>query len=469
MEELKDLAIIDPDNYGGLLKFYRTKVSFLEKERLEYLSSINNLKIESKEKHKNEWEIYRLKNQKEEFERKISDLKIKFFQEQSFVINLKNEKNDLLNLLKKEEKKVKELLAHIQPVSEKIILREGKKPKFHYKFIKTSSDLNSIQKLKDKYIHKDKNKVSKFSLQTKVVIENNFLENDLKKKKDFKNKKKNEKKNNFKIENENDMVFSDLRGIKKNDVVNVFESKYVNKINQLENENIVLKKQNKFLEKEIEKKNEKNKLNFDNYQSELKDLKKKNFKIEKINIDLNKKFFEERIFFSEKEKNYEENLEILKIKLLNFKKKYFELNSIKEKDKKYTKKLIDSKKNEFLKDYKKQLKEKEENLQIIKKQYEQIQKVFKNKIDFFLKENKNLKEKLLKYQNYENLKSEGLKTENGFLKKKIEELNENLCLINNIKKNKRIIQSHKNLKKCKTKIKDNKNFHTKTLQKKRNK
>lgn len=504
MEELKNLAIIDPSSPHNLLKFYQQKVSNLEKERIDWITELNTLKIDQKEKHDTEWKIFRLKNEKEEFERKISDLKIKFFQEQSFVINLKNEKNDLLKTLKKEQKKVKELLAHIQPVSEKIILREGKKPKFHYKFIKTSSNLDSIQKLKDKYIHKDK--PGKFSLRSKVVIENQFFENDLKNCKDLKNfrgkkngaclKKKNQNcskkingvvfenkmddcnqgnrnkkdKNEFKkvydFKNDENWVMNDLRGIKKNDVVNIFEKKYINKINQLENENLALKKQNELLEKEIYKSNEKNKQNFDEYQNDTKKLLSKNFKIEKINIDLNKNFFEQRALFSEKEKRYEEEIEILKIKLLNFNKMNSELNYINENEKKYSKKLFDSKKNEFLKDYKNKLKEKEANLEIVKTQYQQIQKIFKTKLDNFFEENKILKEKLMKYKNYENLKSEGLKTENGFLKKKLEELNENLNLINSIKKKKRISQSQKNLKKAKSKIKE-KNLFQKTLQKKR--
>ena len=110
-------------------------------------------------------------------------------------------------------------MPHVQPVSEKIHLKEGKKPKFHYKFIKSSSGLDSIKKLKEKYT--SQLPPSKFTLQSKVIIEGRQCSE------------------------------KNLNNPKEVTQPNIFEKEHFNRIKQLENENLILKKNNKNLTQEV--------------------------------------------------------------------------------------------------------------------------------------------------------------------------------------------------------------------------
>jgi len=95
-----------------------------------------------------------------------------------------------------------------------LTLLEGKKPKFHYKFTKSSSGLNDIKSLKEKY--KPQLPASKFTLSSKVIIEGG--QNITKKESN---------------ENDENKLF--------------YDEKYFNKIRLLENENSVLKTQNNLI------------------------------------------------------------------------------------------------------------------------------------------------------------------------------------------------------------------------------
>ena len=41
----------------------------MEEEKIELLSSVEALKVDMRERHKNEWDYYKIKNEKEEIDR----------------------------------------------------------------------------------------------------------------------------------------------------------------------------------------------------------------------------------------------------------------------------------------------------------------------------------------------------------------------------------------------------------------
>ncbi len=118
IDNIKLISALDPTTYGGLLAFYRNKVSSFENERKEWIASIENLNGNLKVNHDREWQVFRLKSENEELQRKLTDLKLKHFQDRTMIIKLENDKLTLLESLQKEQKKVSELLAHVQPVQE---------------------------------------------------------------------------------------------------------------------------------------------------------------------------------------------------------------------------------------------------------------------------------------------------------------------------------------------------------------
>lgn len=164
-----DLATIDPSDYGRLIGFYQERIKILEGDKIELLSQLESQKMDVVEKHKREWTDFRMTNEKDLLDKELTEFRLQFYQVKSKLIETENENKELKERLACEEKKVQQLVEHVQPVAEEIRLKEGKKPKFHYKFIKTSSGLNSMKQLKEKYV--PQLPADKFTLQSKVIIE----------------------------------------------------------------------------------------------------------------------------------------------------------------------------------------------------------------------------------------------------------------------------------------------------------
>ena len=394
IESMKDTALVNPNDIAGLIGYYREKVSHFEDERNKTIIELEKLKVPQKEKHELEWENYRLKNSIEELNKTLREIKIKFFEERTLIIQLKNENSFLKEDLDKEKSKIKELLAHNNVVEEQLILKEEKKPKFHHKFIRNPSNKEA-----DKFKKPNptgKLKTSSYATKSDVVINN-------------------ENKQQHKASNTQNPL-------------DLFEPTTNQKLEMLEEERAILLQQVKDLENENKRLEEKLQNDVDIKNKEIERLMADNQKVERINVEINKEMFKQRNEFSNKENGLNEEIELLKIKLVDMSNVLADCEQQTKNEKLYSIKLAESKSKECLDTYKRQIVEKEQSINIVRKQYDQVQKIFKERLEVLNEENKQLKNKLEKLNKVKKLHLEGADNENKYLKERIDELEQALSL-----------------------------------------
>lgn len=388
IEDIRSLAAVDPQNYGGLLAFYREKIRLMENERIESISQFENLKGNQKERHEMEWENFRLKNELKELQLTLSETKLNFFEEKSMLIKLQNENENLQDALNSERVKVQQFLEFFRPTEQKVILKEMEKPKVEYKFVKNELNLENA---------KSKKTITATHQTTSLLV-----------KKSLKIKGANGSEKAFNLQNfEAD---GDIG------------SSHFKRLTQLESENEVLKQRIEAIYAEgIAQKEILNKA-ISNLEGEIRLLMDKNQKLERVNLEINKQFFEQKLMFSEVENKLNEELELQKAKTLTLSLKLQEEQKGNEMNGNYAQKLIESRVNESIKTLKAQLAEKESSLSIIKEQYAQVQRIFKEKLKTMEETNKRLADKVKQAERAKTMDEEGYTIDIKNLKDKIEEL-----------------------------------------------
>ena len=374
--DIKNLALLNPSDTMGLLAYYRDKMTYFENERLEFISEIEKLKVSQKEKHELEWENYRLKSRNEDLEKTLRELKVKCMEERTFIVQLKGERDRLTEELDKERGQLNQVLKQNRPVEQKISFKEGKKPKFHHKYIKK----NDLRERADRQV-----KTSSKNYTVKTELECNSKP--------------------------------------KQEGIGLISTKAMEKL-IAENEALIkqvteLQDENSALEAKI-----KEKTVADN--ERYKSLLEKNQKIERINIELNKEFFKQRGESNNKQSQLSEEIELLKVKLLNLTSKLQEQEKENESETMYKIRLAENKTQSALENYKQQVKDKERSINIIRKQYEMVQQIFKEKLETLSKENSKLRSLYQKNDKAQKLMIEGAQTENINLRERLNDMEHEL-------------------------------------------
>lgn len=396
---LKDTALIDPTDISGLLGYYREKVAYLEAERNNSIADMERLKVPQKDKHDLEWENYRLKNTVEELNKTLRELKIKFFEERTLIIQLKNQNNCLNEDLGREKHKADELLAHNTAVEEKVVLKEGKKPKFHHKFVRNPSmkDVDKTSKVVGNL------KTTSYTMKSEVVITHEGAQQ---------------------AKQQPAQMTS-----------GVFEPTTNQKISRLETEKAVLLKHVEDLKAENTRLEDKLQNDIGIKNKEIERLLTESQKVDRINIEINKELLKQRTAFSSKDDKLNKELETLKVKLVKMSSILADYERQAATEKLFSVKLAESKSKESLEAYKRQVIEKEQSINIVRKQYEEVQKIFKERLETLSEENRQLKAKLEKTQKTKKLHLEGADNENKYLKERISEVEAELELERHLVRN----------------------------------
>lgn len=79
------------DDLNKLLDYYRLRVSNFEKERLEWMTKLEGLKMKNEEYHKKEWELRKLVDKIVDLQYSLSESNIALNQERKKVIHYCNE------------------------------------------------------------------------------------------------------------------------------------------------------------------------------------------------------------------------------------------------------------------------------------------------------------------------------------------------------------------------------------------
>ncbi|CAK71366.1 unnamed protein product (macronuclear) [Paramecium tetraurelia] len=372
----------DPQQYQDLLAYYRSKLGEFEKERFEWLTKLEEIKIQYEDKHQQEWELLKRKQEIKELQQTNSRIQLMLFEERQARLKLQKE-NDALKVRELEDKKkIAELMAMIEPIEEQVVLQKDLRPEVTTKY--TGDTLAVREKQGNVKMHNIN--------QGRSILKTVYMPN--------------EQLNAYQLENEN---------LKK----------------QVENAEIMLTQQFAALREELRAKEVETNLRIKEDQQKLDQLVQKIQKLEKQNVELVKgKTYEynELQIVMHKNKNFrirrDKCKRIWEVAKLKNKKLKMELDQIQKKyniENKTALELLEKKSDEYNKKFRSQIKSKDEQLSIIKEQYEQVQNIYINKIQQL---EENLSKLIEKYQQLEKRRSleiEGFKNDIKILTKKVKD------------------------------------------------
>ncbi|CAD8050277.1 unnamed protein product [Paramecium sonneborni] len=362
----------DPQQYQDLLAYYRSKLGEFEKERFEWLTKLEEIKIQYEDKHQQEWELLKRKQEIKELQQTVGEAKLMLFEERQARLKLQKE-NDALKVRELEDKKkIAELMAMIEPIEEQVVLQKDLRPEVTTKY--TGDTLAVREKQGNVKMHNIN--------QGRSILKTVYMPN--------------EQLNAYQLENEN---------LKK----------------LIENAETILTQQFAALREELRAKEVETKLRIKEDQQKLDQLVQKVQKLEKQNVELVKECYSQKQKFQNKEKQMQEDLEVSKLKNKKLK---MELDQIQKKyniENKTALELLEKKSDEYNKKFRSQIRSKDEQLSIIKEQYEQVQNIYISKIQQL---EENLSKLIEKYQQLEKRRSleiEGFKNDIKILTKKVKD------------------------------------------------
>ena len=139
-EDFFKTALNEETEVNSLLAYYRERISNFERERFEWLSRFEQVKLSQEQKHKLEWDVRRSKDEIADLQRALSDARLKLFEEKQISLKLSAENEQLLERADCDGRKIGELMNVCNPVEQKIIFKKNQKPSIMTKFV--NNDLN---------------------------------------------------------------------------------------------------------------------------------------------------------------------------------------------------------------------------------------------------------------------------------------------------------------------------------------
>jgi len=188
---------------------------------------------------------------------------------------------------------------------------------------------------------------------------------------------------------------------------------------QLEQERAVNAEHVNALKEELRMREEEMMLRYQTDQNTIRELIEKNQKLEKINVETSKDYFALRLKMNDTEKRLHEENELLRLKNAALGNKLKILTKKSDTETKVTKDLAEKKAEEYTNKYRTQIKQKEENLFIIKDQYAQVQQIYINRVKDLEDNLSRLTEKYTTLEKRRLLDLEGFKADIRNLVKKV--------------------------------------------------
>jgi hypothetical protein len=452
---------MDKRDLARLVDYYRMRVEGFEKERIEWLERLEGLRLTQEESHKMEWELRRRTDEILELQNTLSESNIALNHERKQVINLTEELESAKIRTKEDRRRLVQLLQLAEPIEQTIKLYYDRRPEKLEKF-STASTANNYDPDSISLNKSLRASTGKKSMHTTSST---------------KNIKRNSSYTNVTTNTQSNILNKTNLSCKGCSRVNSTQNKSLNKCNKcinicntinlyspkleyriptsdekqqvvrtivLPNEDTdqTLKEENEFLrtqlnnlkilyENQIFKLDEDRRLREEeirlrdmNYKEKIEDLTKKNHKLDRLNYELTKDHMTLKYDSSNTEKRLYEELEMVKLQNEALSVSLKELMHRASLDKETTKTDYERKTREITSVMRTQVKTQEENNNIIKEQYKQIQKIYTTRV-------KELEDKLKyltdKYKNLETKRSneiEGYINEINLMRKRLKSYEE---------------------------------------------
>jgi coiled-coil domain-containing protein 77 len=396
-----------------LLDYYRLRVEGFEKERVEWMERLEGLRLSQEEHHRLEWELRRRTEEIIELQNALCENQVALNGERKQIINLTEELENSKLRTKEDRRRLTQLLQLAEPVEQTIKLFYDRRPEKLEKY----PGAGGVASYKSEYCNDPQNisltkSLRKTGSKTKSIG----------------------KPTRNKIQNiQNVFHFGDVRiapSDEKQHIVRTIMLPNQEEETAMKNENEFLKSQLSNLklhyESQIFKMEEDRRLREEEIRlrdihnkEKIEDLVKKNQKLEKINYELTKDHMQLKYDCSNSEKRLYEELEVVKLQNEALEVSLKELMYRSNTDKETTKTDYERKTREITNVMRNQVKSQEENNNIIKEQYKQIQKIYTTRVKELEDKLKSLTEKLKNSENKRNFELEGYINEIQMMRKRL--------------------------------------------------
>ena len=333
-----------------MTEYYKMKIAEIEKERIEWMTKLEALNQNTQDFYAKEWELRKLTDEITELQQSLSEANIALNQERKKVIHFNNEIESFKNKTKDDRRRMVQLLQFAEPIE------------------------NSMKTFFDRRPEKEKEKPER----------NIYEQNSVSLKKNINRNKNNSKNKNV----SNRKTPSDGRQNKIKTIMFPTDTKenFVNDENktlkkQLEEmkalyENIILK-----MEEDSKLRDEEIRLQTINMNQKLLELKKRKNRLEKLNFDITKNFMDLKYDTDKNNKRLNEELELTKLQNEALKNSLNDITKKANIEKEVSKNEYNRKTKQVANTLRNQVKKKEENANLVKEQYKEIEKIYADKLN----------------------------------------------------------------------------------------
>ena len=364
-----------------MIEYYKMKIAEIEKERIEWMTKLEGLNQNTQDFYTKEWELRKLTDEITELQQSLSEANIALNQERKKVIHFNNEIESFKNKTKDDRRRMVQLLQFAEPIENSMKTYFDRRPDALEKPERNIYEQNSVSLKKN--INRNKN-----NSKNKNIISNRKTPSDGRQNKIKTIMFPTDTKENF-VNDENKTLKKQLEEIK---------ALY---------ENIILK-----MEEDSKLRDEEIRLQTINMNQKLLELKKRKNRLEKLNFDITKNFMDLKYDTDKNNKRLNEELELTKLQNEALKNS---LNDIIKKaniEKEVSKNEYNRKTKQVANSLRNQVKKKEENANLVKEQYKEIEKIYADKLNEL--ENK-YNATLDKYNDLIGLEKENSQIENDYI------------------------------------------------------
>ena len=333
-----------------MIEYYKMKIAEIEKERIEWMTKLEGLNQNTQDYYTKEWELRKLTDEITELQQSLSEANIALNQERKKVIHFNNEIESFKNKTKDDRRRMVQLLQFAEPIENSMKTYFDRRPDALEKPERNIYEQNSVSLKKN--INRSKN-----NSKNKNIISNRKTPSDGRQNKIKTIMFPTDTKENF-VNDENKTLKKQLEEIK---------ALY---------ENIILK-----MEEDSKLRDEEIRLQTINMNQKLLELKKRKNRLEKLNFDITKNFMDLKYDTDKNNKRLNEELELTKLQNEALKNS---LNDIIKKaniEKEVSKNEYNRKTKQVANSLRNQVKKKEENANLVKEQYKEIEKIYADKLN----------------------------------------------------------------------------------------
>jgi len=376
-ERLFRAALNEEFDVNTLLSYYRDRINEFDNHREEWLEKYNKVRTPQDEAHRQAWELQKRKDESIELKQTLEEEKLRLYNERQEIIDIIKE-NDQLKLKEiQDRKKISELSMLGDPIEQEIVFYKDVKPETINKYMKNDLSIRTNQINYENMLKKTEGKdmAQKIAMTQKTgrgVIKTIYLPND--------------QLNSTAMENEELRIRLEENRIDCLNQVEQFRAEFNQK------------------EGELQRVYEEN-------QAKIKDYLQKNEKLEEDNINLVKDYFDLILQSNHAERKLNEENELLRLKNAAFANKYRIEQQRARQENMTTTKTINKKSEEYSNRYRQEIRQKDEDLALLKDQYAQIQQIYLQKMKDLEQSLTKLAKKHSTLENRRLLENEGFRTD----------------------------------------------------------